>query len=203
MAEFDWIKLALLCLAGAASPGLSWLLILSMSASRGTAVGICGALGHGLGIMVFALTTVFGLSALLLAVPELTVALTFLGIALLIYFGYQLVNAGDMPLPEKLTTQGGFIAGFSIAIVNPKVLVFFLAVFGPFVDPQHTLSIQLAMGALAGGIDATIYTGVALAGTALKQQLEGGRIQLINRLIGALLIASGIWIFNQEISNFL
>ena len=114
MSEFDWIKLALLCLAGAASPGLSWLLILSMSASRGTAVGVSGALGHGVGITIFALTTVFGLSALLLALPELTVALTFLGIALLVYFGYQLVIAGDMPLPDKLTTQSGFIAGFRL-----------------------------------------------------------------------------------------
>ncbi len=199
MNETDWIKLALLCLAGAASPGLSWLLILSMSASRGTAVGISGALGHGLGIMVFGLTTVFGLSALLLALPELTVALTFLGIALLIYFGYQLIIAGDMPLPDKMTTQSGFIAGFSIAIVNPKVLIFFLAVFGPFVDPQHTLHTQLAMGVLTGGIDATVYVGVALAGTALKQQLESERIRLINRLIGILLIASGFWIFFQEI----
>jgi homoserine/homoserine lactone efflux protein len=102
-----------------------------------------------------------------------------------------------------LTTQGGFIAGFSIAIVNPKVLVFFLAVFGPFVDPQHTVQIQLAMGALAGGIDASVYIGVALAGRALKQWLEGGRILVINRLIGALLISSGAWIFVQEISNFL
>ena len=170
-----------------------------MSASRGTAVGISGALGHGLGIMVFGLTTVFGLSALLLALPELTVALTFLGITLLIYFGYQLVIAGDMPLPDKMTAQSGFIAGFSIAIVNPKVLIFFLAVFGPFVDPQHTLHTQLTMGALAGGIDATVYVGVALAGTALKQQLESGRIQLVNRLIGILLIASGFWIFIQEI----
>ena len=203
MAEFDWIKLTLLCLAGAVSPGLSWLLILSMSASRGTAVGISGALGHGLGIMVFALTTVFGLSALLLALPELTVTLALLGIALLVYFGYQLFIAGDIPLPDKLMTQSGFIAGFSIAIVNPKVLIFFLAVFGPFVDPQHTLHTQLTMGALAGGIDATVYVGVALAGKALKQNLESGRIQLINRLIGILLITSGFWIFVQEISNFL
>ena len=202
MPESDWIKLGLLCLAGAASPGLSWLLILSMSASRGTAVGISGALGHGLGIMVFALTTVFGLSALLLALPEFGVALTILGITLLCYFGYQLITAGAMPLPDKLTTQSGFITGFTIAIVNPKVLVFFLAVFGPFVDPQHRLNTQITMGALAGGIDALVYIAVALAGTALKQWLKAGRIQLINRLIGILLIASGVWIFIQEISNF-
>jgi len=199
--EADWAKLALLCLAGAASPGLSWLLILSMSAARGMQVGISGALGHGLGITIFALTTVFGLSVLLSALPELTTALTFFGLSLLLYFGYQLVTAGSPVLPERLTTQGGFIAGFFIAIVNPKVLVFFLAVFGPFVEPTHSLNTQLSMGALAGGIDALIYVCVAITGMALRQALDSNRIRIINRIIGYLLIFSGLWIFTQEISS--
>ena len=203
MTETDWAKLALLCLAGAASPGLSWLLILSMSAARGIRVGISGALGHGLGITIFALTTVFGLSALLIAMPELTTALTFVGLLLLLYFGYQLITAGSPVLPERLTTQGGFIAGFFIAIVNPKVLVFFLAIFGPFVEPTHSVKIQLSMGALAGGIDALVYMCVAVTGMALRQALDANRIRLINRLIGYLLILSGLWIFTQEISNLI
>jgi threonine/homoserine/homoserine lactone efflux protein len=200
MTETDWIKLALLCLAGAASPGLSWLLILTMSASRGTQVGISGALGHGMGITAFALMTVFGLSALLIAMPELTSALTLLGIGLLLFFGYQLLTAGKSPLPERLTTQGGFVAGFSIAIVNPKVLVFFLAVFGPFVEPTHTLTTQVTMGLLAGGIDAVVYLSVAIAGSTLRKLLSGARIQRINQLIGGLLLISGLWILSIEIS---
>ena len=203
MTEADWANLALLCLAGAASPGLSWLLILSMSAARGMRVGISGALGHGLGITIFALTTVFGLSALLIAMPELTTALTFVGLLLLLYFGYQLVTAGSPVLPERLTTQGGFIAGFFIAIVNPKVLVFFLAVFGPFVEPTHSLKTQFSMGALAGGIDALVYICVAVTGLALRQALDAKRIRLINQIIGYLLILSGLWIFTQEISNLI
>ncbi len=203
MTEADWAKLALLCLAGAASPGLSWLLILSMSAARGIQVGISGALGHGLGITIFALTTVFGLSALLIARPELTTAISFIGLVLLLYFGYQLVTAGSPVLPERLTTQGGFIAGFFIAVVNPKVLVFFLAVFGPFVEPTHSINTQLSMGALAGGIDALVYVCVAVTGTALRQALDANRIRLINRIIGYLLIFSGLWIFIQEISNLI
>lgn len=202
MTEADWIKLALLCLAGAASPGLSWLLILSMSASKGTRVGISGALGHGLGITAFALITVFGLSVLLIAMPKLTSALTLLGIGLLVFFGYQLVTAGKTPLPEGLTTRGGFIAGFSIAIVNPKVLVFFLAVFGPFVDPTHPTSTQMLMGLLAGGIDAGVYLGVVIAGSTLKTLLNEARIQRMNQLIGALLLMSGLWILGKEISSF-
>jgi len=201
--EADWAKLALLCLAGAASPGLSWLLILSMSAARGMQVGISGALGHGLGITMFALTTVFGLSALLIAMPELTTALTLIGLLLLLYFGYQLVTAGSPVLPERLTTQGGFTAGFFIAVVNPKVLVFFLAVFGPFVEPTHSIETQLSMGALAGGIDALVYICVAVTGMALRRTLDVTRIRLINRIIGCLFIFSGFWIFTQEISNLI
>ena len=203
MTAADWAKLALLCLAGAASPGLSWLLILSMSAARGIQVGISGALGHGLGITIFALTTVFGLSALLIAMPELTTALSFIGLFLLLYFGYQLVTAGSPVVPERLTTQGGFIAGFFMAIVNPKVLVFFLAVFGPFVEPTYSMNTQLSMGALAGGIDALVYVCVAVTGTALRQALDANRIRSINRIIGYLLILFGLWIFAQEIPNLI
>ena len=202
MTDADWIKLGLLCLAGAASPGLSWLVILSMSATKGRSTGISGALGHGLGITTFALVTVFGLSALLLALPQFTRVLTFGGISLLLYFGCQLLRAGAPPLPNKLTTQSGFIAGFSVAIINPKVLIFFLAVFGPFVQPSQTFGTQIRMGILAGVIDAIIYIAVAIAGSALNNYLEGSQLTAMNRVIGIVLIASGLLLFIREISSF-
>ena len=203
MAEFDWIKLTLLCLAGAASPGLSWLLILSMSASRGTAVGIFGALGHGLGITMFALTTVFGLSALLLALPEFTVALTFLGTALLIYFGYQLVIAGDMPLPEKLTTQEWlyrWIFDCDRKPEGPSVLLGCVRTL----CRSSTYTFHTARHGCAGWWHRCCgLHRCGACGYSTQTTTKSGRIQLVNRLIGALLIASGFWIFIQEISNFL
>ena len=164
-------------------------------------VGISGALGHGLGITIFALTTVFGLSALLIAMPELTTALTLAGVLLLLYFGYQLTTARPPVLPERLTTQGGFIAGF-YRHCKSEGFGFFLAVFGPFVEPTHSVKIQLSMGALAGGIDALVYMCVAVTGMALRQALDANRIRLINRLIGYLLILSGLWIFHPRDFKF-
>ena len=202
MTDADWVKLGLLCLAGASSPGLSWLVILSMSATKGRSVGVSGALGHGLGITTFALLTVFGLSALLLALPQLTRLLTFGGISLLLFFGYQLLRAGTLPLPDKLTMQSGFIAGFSVAIINPKVLIFFLAVFGPFVQPSHTFETQIRMGIMAGVIDAIVYIVVAIAGITINHYLDGNRLTAINRAIGIVLVASGLLLFIQEISSF-
>jgi threonine/homoserine/homoserine lactone efflux protein len=194
MAEAEWIKLTLLCLAGAASPGLSWLVIVTMSANHGIRTGLAGALGHGLGIAVFALITVFGLSAVLLAAPELARVMTWLGIGLLAYFGYQLVRAGVPPLPEQLKTGSGFIAGFLVAIVNPKVLVFFLAVFGPFIDPNHSIQTQVSMGVLAGLIDALIYTLVALFALAARRFLHTQRLIHFNRLLGVTLLLSSGWL---------
>ena len=202
MTDADWVKLGLLCLAGASSPGLSWLVILSMSATKGRSVGVSGALGHGLGITTFALLTVFGLSALLLALPQVTRLLTFGGIGLLLFFGYQLLRAGTLPLPDKLTMQSGFIAGFSVAIINPKVLIFFLAVFGPFVQPSHTFETQIRMGIMAGVIDAIVYIVVAIAGITINHYLDGNRLTAINRAIGIVLVASGLLLFIQEISSF-
>lgn len=202
MTDADWIKLGLLCLAGAASPGLSWLVILSMSASKGRSTGISGALGHGLGITTFALLTVFGLSAIILALPQFKNLLTFGGISLLLYFGCKLFSAGVAPLPDRLTTQSGFIAGFSVAIINPKVLIFFLAVFGPFVQPSHSLGTQIRMGVMAGAIDAIIYIAVAIAGSTINYYLEGTRLIAMNRAIGLVLVASGLLLFFQEISSF-
>lgn len=199
MSEAEWVKLALLCLAGAASPGISWLIIVTMSVDRGIRVGLAGALGHGLGITVFALTTVFGLSALLLAIPVLTHALTWLGIGLLAYFGYQLLHSGQPPLPEQLTTGAGFFAGFVVAIVNPKVLVFFLAVFGPFVDPSHAIDTQIAMGLLAGIIDALIYIAVAAFALGTRSFLKTNRLILLNRGLGGVLVASSVWLAVQQI----
>jgi threonine/homoserine/homoserine lactone efflux protein len=194
MTEADWINLIVLCLAGALSPGISWLMILSMTATRGLGVGIAGALGHGLGITCFALATVFGLSALLMAAPAASGVLTWLGLALLVYFGWTLVRRGTTPLPERLSTQGGFVAGFFIAIVNPKVLIFFLAIFGPFVDPNHRLLDQVVMGALAGFIDAVVYTGVALFAGSAKALLTETSLPTINRTLGILLIGSAVWL---------
>lgn len=94
-----------------------------------------------------------------------------------------------------MSTKSGFIAGFSLALINPKVLVFFLAIFGSFVDPTHDIITQISMGLVAGGIDALVYMGVAIVGVMLKNYLRSDRLLLINRSIGGLLIAVSIWFF--------
>ena len=74
------------------------------------------------------------------------------------------------------------------------MLIFFLAIFGPFADPNHRLLDQVVMGALAGLIDAVVYTGVALFAGSAKALLTETSLPTINRTLGILLIGSAVWL---------
>ena len=123
-----------------------------------------------------------------------------MGVIVLIYFGFSLIRSGLPPIPESMSTKGGFISGFILAFINPKVLVFFVAIFGPFVDPTHTFIIQLSMGLLAGSIDVMVYLVVAVLGIVLKKYLQSAWVLWINRSIGGLLIGSSTWLLWKLVS---
>lgn len=121
----DWLQLAMLCFAGAAAPGLSWLLITHMSIQRGPMAGIAGALGHGAGITLFALLTLYGLQWALSRTPQIAVILNWLGVGLLVILAIQLWRHGPQLMPTISRHRSGFWVGFAMALFNPKVLVFF------------------------------------------------------------------------------
>ena len=194
MQLLEWWSLTLLCLAGALSPGPSWIIIITMSASRGALTGIYGALGHGFGVTAFAFITIFGLSSILNLSAHVSTIFSLLGIVILSWFGYMLIRSGHPPIPESNKIESGFFAGFSLALINPKVLVFFVAIFAPFVDSKHTFFTQLGMGLLAGAIDTIVYLSVAMLGMMLKSYLQSKALLWVNRGIGSLLMITSAWL---------
>ena len=189
MTDAQWLQLTLLCLAGAASPGLSWLIITQMSLQRGPMSGLVGAIGHGCGITLCALATIFGLNWLNTWAPGISSVLNWLGVGFLIFLGVQLCRS-QASSPTQLTQpeSKGFWIGLTIALLNPKVLVFFLAVFAPYVDWATTLTDRWLMGFLAGTIDALVYALVALTAASARRFLTGNRLMWMNRGIGVLIL---------------
>lgn len=199
MSEFEWTQLVVLCVAGAASPGLSWVLITQMSVQNGVGAGIRGALGHGLGITLFALATVLGLSWVLQWMPNLSIGLHGLGIGLLVYFSVQLWRHSAAPVHGALTAHSGFWVGMAMALINPKVLVFFVAIFAPYAERSTVITERLLMGGLAGLIDAAVYIGVAIAASSARTLLYGARLKWLNRAVSGLLMAGAMWLVLQPI----
>ena len=184
------VALSFVCAMGAMSPGPSLAVVLRNTVSGGRLQGIMTGVGHGLGFGIYALIAVTGLSALLLAHDSLFLLLQWGGALVLFWLSYNMLTYSPSGEGEghEISGRKGFIEGFLISFLNPKILVFLVAVFSQFIDPQMDLADRVIMAILAGIIDTTWYVLVAaiLAGTPLIDSLRSNSIT-IDRVIGIVL----------------
>jgi len=184
------LGLSFVCAMGAMSPGPSLAVVLRNTISGGRLQGIMTGVGHGIGFGIYALIAVTGLSAILLAHDSLFMLLQWGGALVLLWLSYNMLTY--IPLKEDEEHEGsgrkGFMEGFLISFLNPKILVFLVAIFSQFIDPNMTQIDRLAMAILAGIIDTTWYVLVAaiLAGTPLIDRLRSNSV-IMDRAIGIVL----------------
>ena len=184
------LALSFVCAMGAMSPGPSLAVILRNTISGGRLQGVMTGVGHGLGFGMYALLAVTGLSALLIAHESFFLFLQWSGALVLLWLSYDMLtyipsNGND---DHSIDNRRGFIEGFLISFLNPKILVFLVAVFSQFIDPQMSQSERILMAILAGLIDTTWYVLVAaiLAGTPLIDFFRSNSV-IIDRIIGLVL----------------
>ena len=197
-----WLSLALVCLLGAMSPGPSLAIVVRHSVTSGTRAGVICAFSHGFGIFLWAALMVSGLGALLLAQPTWFDGLRALGAGFLLYLGCRALMAqrgASANTGQRRGGGGGKAAreGLVIALSNPKVAVFFAALFSQFIQPDATLKTQLMIAITAAVIDALWYTVVAML---LSRPAWSGRFMqhggLLDRGFGVILIvlsAAVLW----------
>ena len=137
----------LLLFAGAAllmvlTPGPNMIYLISRSLCQGHKAGVISLTGVIAGFLVHMFAAAIGLTTLFLAVPFAYELLKWLGAAYLFYLAWQAVRPGarspfearDLPAdsPVKL-----FLMGFLTNVLNPKIAVFYLAIFPQFVSAEH------------------------------------------------------------------
>lgn len=188
-----YLSLAAICFTGAASPGPSLAVVAQNTLQGGRASGLAAAWGHALGVGIYAALAVMGASALLVAAPELHRALTLVGAAYLAWMGWNALTAPPQashatPTPQR--NRQGAQDGFAMAFLNPKIAVFFLALFGPFVPPETAIHHKVAVALMAGVIDGMWYSVVAFLLTIRGAPSPDGPLaQYIPRALGALLLS--------------
>lgn len=200
-----WLLLALTLFAGAASPGPSVALVIRTSLVYGRSGGVLVGLAHGLGVWLYALAVVLGVATLLVGNPWLLSSIQIAGIVFLAYLGLVMLRGGWVAMRATEPQEQAPVAssdiqkrssisylrdGFLIVFLNPKIVVFFMAIFSQFLNAEQTLATQLAAASLAGIIDAIWYVLVALlmssAVIADRLQRYSGPIDI---LFGLLLLA--------------
>tara|TARA_B100000614_G_scaffold246612_1_gene252794 strand:+ start:37 stop:660 length:624 start_codon:yes stop_codon:yes gene_type:complete len=189
------LGMSFVCAMGAISPGPSLVVVLRNTISGGRMQGIMTGIGHGIGFGIYAFIAVMGLSSVLLANEQLFNLLQVLGALVLTWLALQLVAHKQSDLSVKYEESGyrGFFEGFMIAFLNPKILVFLVAVFSQFLNTDINNSDRFFMAIIAGAIDTIWYVFVAavLAGTKIVDKLRVNAV-IIDRLIGMVLFMLSI-----------
>ena len=196
------IGMSFVCAMGAISPGPSLAVVLRNTISGGRTQGVMTGIGHGLGFSIYAFIAVMGLSSLLFANEDIFHLLQWSGALVLIWLGFAMITHNQPVLSKENEGSGyrGFLEGFLIAFLNPKILVFLVAVFSQFINPDITNTGRLIMAMMAGIIDTTWYVLVAavLAGTSIIDKLRLNAV-IIDRSIGIVLLMLAILLIGKTL----
>ena len=181
------IGMSFVCALGAISPGPSLVVVLRNTVSGGRISGAMTGVGHGIGLTVYAFIAVMGLSSILIANEQIFKALQWAGALVLTWLAFNLItnNPSNSTKSYKSSQRRGFLEGFMISFLNPKILVFMVAVFSQFINPDITNYGRFIMAIVAGSIDTAWYVLVAtvLASTSMVDKLRLHAI-IIDRVIG-------------------
>ena len=184
------LGLSFVCAMGAISPGPSLAVVLRNTISGGWKQGALTGIGHGLGFFIYAFVAVMSLASLILGNENLLKILQLIGSMVLMWIAYGMITSSLKNSSEKkeFSRKKGFSEGFMIAFLNPKILVFLVAVFSQFINPEMSNYSRFFMAFVAGIIDTMWYVLVAIvfAETAILNKLRSNA-STVDRVIGIFL----------------
>ena len=203
MTFFLWSQFALVCLLGAMSPGPSLALIIRNSISYNRMSGIIASVAHGLGICVYATVTVIVLEFILRNSETIFFIIQICGSLFLIILGLIFIfkKNNENQTENYQIHSSSFAQGFIIAIINPKILIWFTAIFSQFIDINATFFNKTILVLTPSIIDAIWYSLVSIlvTGYGLKEILNKKKF-VIQKIIGVLLILIALSLIYSLIS---
>lgn len=190
------------------TPGPDVLYIVSTALRSGLRAGLVASLGIALGCCVHVAAAALGVGALLAASATAFTVIKWIGAAYLLWMGVRLLfakPAGHQGLaaaerhpatPAPKTLGAVFMGGFWTNVLNPKVVIFFLAFLPQFIAagaPNKTLAFLLL------GLLFTVNALPVCAGWALVAAWMGRRVDALqrgmhwlDRAAGAMFIGFGL-----------
>ena len=191
-------KITIVCLLGAMSPGPSMVVVINNAIYKNRINGILTAIGHGFGIGIYAFFAVLGIGLIIKTNLFLFNTIKILSIFFLFYLGFQAIFSNSKMNFEKNAIKFGvksFLEGFAISILNPKILIWFLAIYSQFMSASNDYILNISLILIASSVDALWYIILVKLVTA-KGVLEKlkSKLQLIQKLIGYLFITISIFL---------
>lgn len=184
------------------SPGPDTVLIVSRSASQGWRAGLMAVAGIGTGVCVHIFAAALGVSALLATSATAFTLVKLAGAAYLVYLGVKMLLAKR---PEHgvvaqqvsaASFQTIFLQGFITNLLNPKVVLFFLAFVPQFiaVDAANKALAFVILGFIFNfnGMLWCVFLAVSAGFAGQKMKVSPPVAFWLNKTIGALFVALGM-----------
>ena len=205
MSNWFWVQFATICIVGAMSPGPSMALIIRNSIKYGRVSGILSSVGHAIGIGIYAGVSVAGLQIILINNIFLFNTIQFCGSIFLLVLGILFLRdtGHKLSIEDEQKSFNSFMQGFAISILNPKILIWFAAIFSQFIEISSTNFVKFTMVLIASSIDGLWYIilTIIVTGFGLKQFLENNT-KIIQNISGAVLIFISIIILYNTLSPY-
>ncbi len=185
---------------GAASPGPDFLIITRNTLTFSRKSGIWTALGLALGILVHVSYSLFGIGFLISQSILLFNTIKYIGAAYLIFIGWKALThktevSSNQTIAQRrdLSPLTGIRIGFLTNVLNPKVSLFFLALFSQVISPSTPMIVKIGYGLYMSFATFVWFSGIAsiLSLSAIKERFMSIQ-SAAERVMGGLLIALGL-----------
>jgi threonine/homoserine/homoserine lactone efflux protein len=209
------------CVALSLTPGPDSAFVVARSVAGGRKAGLASALGVALGCCVHLTATVLGLTAILASSVQAFTIVKLVGAAYLVYLGARMLFATMRKTPansagvtdvtgvtggavsdpvqpsgETRSLRKVFVQGLTTNLLNPKVVLFFVAFFPQFVEPDAP---QKSLAFLVLGLSfvaiSTLWTATlaCAAGTLSTRIGASPRAKvIIDRIVGGVFVGLGV-----------
>jgi threonine/homoserine/homoserine lactone efflux protein len=179
------------------TPGVATALVVRSAARGGTRAALSTIAGNSLGVLAWAGLAAVGLAAVVAASAAAFTTVKLIGAVVLIVLGIQGLLARKTRAEEEAPAVAGRSAlrdALLTSLTNPKLAVFFVALFPQFVpDGAPVLPRALLMAATILVLDVCWYTALAFGVTRAKRAfVEGPWMRRVERLTGGVLVGLGL-----------
>jgi homoserine/homoserine lactone efflux protein len=191
-----WLAFALLETFLCLTPGPAVLFVVGTTLGRSRMAGVFAAGGIIAGNTIYFVLSATSLGAILLASYETFTLVKWVGAAYLVYVGVvylggrALFSQSEALAVRPLMAGRSFGGGTITQLSNPKALIFFSALLPQFIDPHHSLLVQVAIL----GVTSQVIEGLVLAAyVLLAHGVRRARFsRVFERVAGVFLIGAAL-----------
>jgi threonine/homoserine/homoserine lactone efflux protein len=163
----------------AISPGPDNIFVLMQSVVHGKKYGLATITGLMTGCIVHTTFVAVGISAIIKENNTIFLGIKILGAVYLLYLAYKVITGGSeismsTEKIDKKTPFQLFKTGFIMNVLNPKVTLFFLALFPGFLFSEILpISLQFyTLGALFILVSFVVFSLIAILGGTISEKIK-------------------------------